>query len=200
MALKYIKKLMGWCPNVRAHEARQHINLENFESDIPDRAGGENGDLKNPGWLRKASTRTLLVYTFFTIISLLVFYQTGIKMTFLLAGSFISLSVTILYWKTQMQRYDNLIKQPVTEYSNKRKITTFATVLVVYFVLSYIKANGGVLAVQAMISFIGGFLVSMWLEYLQLIYWEKKNHMKIYIKTEKGFQKLYVLGEKEGEL
>lgn len=114
MALKYIKKLMGWCPNVRAHETRQHISLENFESDIPDRAGGEKGDLKNPGWLRKASTRTLLVYTFFTIICFQVFYQTGIKMTFLLTGSFISLSVTILYWKTQMKRYDDLIKQPVT--------------------------------------------------------------------------------------
>ena len=197
MALKYIKKLMGWCPNVRAHEARQHINLENFESDIPDRAGGENGDLKNPGWLRKASTRTLLVYTFFTIISLLVFYQTGIKMTFLLAGSFISLSVTILYWKTQMQRYDNLIKQPVTEYSNKRKITTFATVLVVYFVLSYIKANGGVLAVQAMISFIGGFLVSMWLEYLQILYWEKKNRKVIYIDKGYGWKKSYIILERK---
>jgi len=192
---EYIKKLMGWCPNVRAHEARQHINLENFNSDIPDKAGGENGDMKNPGWLRKASTRTLLVYTFFTIICLLVFYQTGIKLTFLLAGSFISLSVTILYWKTQMQRYDDLIKQPVTEYSNKRKIITFATVLVVHFVLSYIKANGGVLAVQAMISFIGGFLVSMWLEYLQILYWEKKNRKVIYIDKGYGWKKSYIILE-----
>lgn len=197
MALKYIKKLMGWCPNVRAHEARKHINLENFESNVPDRAGGENGDMKNPGWLRKASTRTLLVYTFFTIICLLVFYQTGIKLTFLLAGSFISLSVTILYWKTQMQRYDDLIKQPVTEYSNKRKIITFATVLVVHFVLSYIKANGGVLAVQAMISFIGGFLVSMWFEYLQILYWEKKNRKVIYIDKGYGWKKSYIILERK---
>lgn len=197
MALKYIKKLMGWCPNVRAHEARQHINLENYNSDIPDKAGRENGNMKNPGWLRKASTRTLLVYTFFTIIYLLVFYQSGIKLTFLLAGSFISLSVTILYWKTQMQRYDNLIKQPVTEYSNKRKITTFAIVLVVYFVLSYIKANGGVLAVQAMISFIGGFLVSMWLEYLQILYWEKKNRKVIYIDKGYGWKKSYIILERK---
>lgn len=193
MALKYIKKLMGWCPNVRAHEARQHINLENYNSDIPDKAGRENGNMKNPGWLRKASTRTLLVYTFFTIIYLLVFYQSGIKLTFLLAGSFISLSVTILYWKTQMQRYDDLIKQPVIEYSNKRKIITFATVLVVYFVLSYIKANGGVLAVQAMMSFIGGFLVSMWLEYLQILYWEKKNRKVIYIDKGYGWKKSYII-------
>lgn len=195
LKVEFIKKLMGWCPNVRAHEARKHINLENFESDIPDRAGRENGNMKNPGWLRKASTRTFLVYTFFTIIYLLEFYQTGIKLTFLLAGSFISLSVTILYWKTQMQRYDDLIKQPVTEYPNKRKITTFAIVLVVYFVLSYIKANGGVLAVQAMISFIGGFLVSMWLEYLQILYWEKKNRKVIYIDKGYGWKKSYIILE-----
>ncbi|MDI9396114.1 MAG: DUF1673 domain-containing protein [Euryarchaeota archaeon] len=197
MALKYIKKLMGWCPNLRAHEARKHINLENFESDIPDRAGRENGNMKNPGWIRKASTRTLLVYTFVTIICLQVFNLTGINMTFLLAGSFISLLATILYWKTQMQSYDNLIKQPVIEYSNKRKITTFATFFVVYFVLSYIKANVGALAAQAMISFIGGFLVIMWLEYLQILYWEKKNNKVIYIDKGYGWKKSYIILERK---
>lgn len=195
--IKSIRKLMGWCPNNKALETRQHISLENFEYDVPDRARGENGDLKNPGWLRKASKRTLLVYTFFTIIYLLVFYQTGIKLTFLLAGSFISLSVTILYWKTQMQRYDDLIKQPVTEYSNKKKIITFAIMLVVYFVLSYIETNGGELAIQAMISFIGGFLVSMWLEYLQILYWEKKNCKVIYIDKGYGWKKSYIIQEKK---
>jgi len=40
----------------------------------------------------------------------------------------------------------------------------------------------------------------MWGNYLQLIYWEMKNHLKIYIKSEKGFQKMYALREKVGEL
>jgi hypothetical protein len=40
----------------------------------------------------------------------------------------------------------------------------------------------------------------MWGFYFQLIYWEKKHHVKIYIKSEKGFQKMYALGEKEGKL
>ncbi len=197
LKVENIKKLMGWCPNVRAHESRHQISLESFDSDIPDKAGGENGDLKNPGWLRKASTRTLLVYTFFTIIYLLIFYQTSIKLTFLLAGSFISLFLSIFFWKTQMQRYDDLIKQPVTEYSNKRKIVTFAIMLVVYFVLSYLETNGGELAVQAMISFIGGFLVSMWLEYLQILYWERKNHKVIYIDKGYGWKKSYIILERK---
>lgn len=52
-----------------------------------------------------------------------------------------------------------------------------------------------------MYSFIAGAWILMWGgSYLQLIYWEKENHMKIYIKSEKGFQKMYALGEKEREL
>jgi hypothetical protein len=50
MSLKVesIKKLMGWCPNTRAYEARQRTNFESFESDIPDRAKGDSGDQKIP--------------------------------------------------------------------------------------------------------------------------------------------------------
>jgi hypothetical protein len=45
-----------------------------------------------------------------------------------------------------------------------------------------------------------GTLILIWGFYFQLIYWERKNHMKIYIKRENAQQKLYVLEEKGGEL
>ena len=95
--VEYIKKLMGWCPNAKAHEARQHVNLENFDSDIPDRARGENGDLKNLGRLRKTSTRILLIDIFFTFVYFLVLNQIGINLIFLLAGSFSSLFLSIIF-------------------------------------------------------------------------------------------------------
>jgi uncharacterized membrane protein YwzB len=188
---------MGWCPNVRTSEARRNVSFENFNSDIPEKAGKENGDLKNLGWFRKASTRTLLIYTFFTLMYLLVFYQTGIILVFLLAGSFSSLFLSIFFWRTQMQRYDDLIKKPVTECSNKRKIILFAVIFSVYFIMSYIDTNAGELAVQAMISFVGGFLVSMWLEYLQILYWERKNHKMIYIDKGYGWKKSYIILERK---
>ncbi|WP_341536979.1 DUF1673 family protein [Methanosarcina barkeri] len=53
---------------------------------------------------------------------------------------------------------------------------------------------------QALDSFVSGTLVLMWSFYFQLIYWERKNHMKMYMKRKKGQQKLYVLGEKGEEL
>jgi uncharacterized membrane protein YwzB len=197
MTLEYIKKLMGWCPNARVSEARQNTSFENFNSDIPERAGKENGDLKNTGWFRKASTRTLLIYAFFTFMYLLIFYQTGINLILLLAGSFVSLFLSIFFWRVQMQRYDDLIKKPVTECSSKRKIILFAVIFSVYFIMSYIDANAGELAVQAMISFVGGFLVSMWFEYLQILYWERKNHKIIYIDKGYGWKKSYIILERK---
>nr|WP_269848934.1 DUF1673 family protein [Methanosarcina horonobensis] len=54
---------------------------------------------------------------------------------------------------------------------------------------------------QSMYSFIAGiWILTMWGTSLQLIYWEKKNHMKICTAYENGFQKTYTIGEKEGEM
>ncbi|MDD3874078.1 MAG: DUF1673 family protein, partial [Methanosarcina sp.] len=54
---------------------------------------------------------------------------------------------------------------------------------------------------QSMYSFIAAtWILTMWGACLQLFYWEKKNHMRIYIQSEKRSQKMYALGEKEVEL
>ena len=92
MSLKVenIKKLMGWCPNAKAHEARQHVNLENFNSDVPDRARGEGGDTKSLGWFRKESTLILLTAISVTFVYFIVLNHVGINLIFLLAGTFIS--------------------------------------------------------------------------------------------------------------
>ncbi|HHV24460.1 MAG: DUF1673 domain-containing protein [Methanosarcina sp.] len=199
---KFIKKLMGWCPNVRAHEARQHINLENFESDIPDRVGGENGDLKNFGWLRKTSIQTLLINTFLTLGYFLVINHLGlnlilgINLILLLAGSFISLSVIILYWKAQMKRYDALVKYPVIDYSNKEKL--YSALSYVFILIFILLIKGHEAALQATFSFMGGFMIGMWLSYFQLIYWEKKNHKTIYFNKSYGtWKKSYIIQEKK---
>lgn len=188
--VEYIKKLMGWCPNAKANEARQHISLENFSSDVPDRARGEGGDTKSLGWLRKASTRILLLDISSTFVYFLIFYQIGINLIFLLAGFVIVLVRAAFYWKTQMQRYDDLVKNPVTEYSNKSKIILLSILFMLYFATFFLSFFVGQdLAWQAMLSLCGGFLVGMWLGYFQIIYWEKKNHKAIYHDKSYGMGK-----------
>lgn len=188
---------MGWCPNAKANEAKRRISLENFDSDTPDRARGEGGDTENRSWFRKASTRILLIATSITFVYFLIFNQTGINLIFSLAGFFIVTVYFAFHWKTQMQEYNNLVKQPVTEYSKKMRITMIAIIIV----LSSLRYLFGIivgqeLAWQAMLSLYGGFLVFIWLSYFQIKYWEKMNHKTIYINKREGtWKRSYIIQE-----
>lgn len=46
MLTESIRKFMGWCPNAKAYEARQHVHLKNTNSDTPERARRKNKDTK----------------------------------------------------------------------------------------------------------------------------------------------------------
>lgn len=193
---RYIKKLMGWCPNAKAHEARQPINFESFDSGISSRTGRNDGNQKNLGWFQKTNIQTFLINTFLTLASLLVINQLGINLFFLLAGSLISLFFIIFDWNAQMRRYDTLVKHPVIDYSDKKKLYY---ILACAFILTYhlyIKGHG--IAMQAMFSSMGGLMVGMWIIYFQLIYWEKKNHKTIYFGKKHGTWKTsHIIREKE---
>jgi hypothetical protein len=96
-----------------------------------------------------------------------------------------------------MRRYDALVKCPVVDYSDKKimyYILGYLFLILIY--LLYIK--GYEPSLQAIFSFAGGLIVGMWLSYLQLIYWEKKNHKTIYFNKSYGtWKKSYIIqGEK----
>ncbi|MDR7666231.1 DUF1673 domain-containing protein [Methanosarcina sp. Z-7115] len=197
---KYIKKLMGWCPNAKANEARKLINLENFDSNTPDRARGENENLENPGWLRKTSTYTLLISTFFTLVYILVINHLGLKLAFLLAGFFISVAFIAFDWKKQMHRYDTLAQKLIFDNSGMEKVSQIMK-LIFYAMLFYWIFSGDIernFSLQVTFSFMGGFLAGMWLSYFQLIYWQKKNHKTIYFNKSYGkWKKSYIIRENE---
>jgi hypothetical protein len=119
----------------------------------------------------------------------------GVNLIFLLAGFLIALFLSIFDWNAQMRRYDALVKQPVFEYSNKMKILLL--VLIVAIILDpYYDIPG--LTLQSMYSFGGGFLISLWLNYFQLIHWENKNNKTIYFDKSCGiWKKSYLILEKK---
>lgn len=199
-----IKKLMGWCPNAKALETGPRISSANFEAN--DQSEGEKA--KNPtvpSQHSRLDTQLLLLPIFLTPVYIKLF-QKGINKEVFLLGLSLSLPVYLLGWKKQMHQYDVVKRNPVVSPSFRK---TFACVLLFLFlgftllmaILPYISSHAVYLFNdQALYSFTTGVLILMWGFYLQLIYWERKNHMKMYMKREKGQQKLYVLGEKGEEL
>lgn len=198
-----IKKLMGWCPNAKALEAETRISSANFEAN--DLSGREKASQKVPSQNSRLDTQLLLLPIFFTPVYIKLF-QNGINTEAFLLGLLLSLPIYLLGWKKQMHQYDAVKRNPVVSPSFRK---TFACVVLFLFLgftllmafLPYISSHAAYLFNdQALYSFTSGTLILMWGFYLQLIYWERKNHMKMYMKREKGQQKLYVLGEKEREM
>jgi hypothetical protein len=202
--VEYIKKLMGWCPNTRAYEAKRHVNLENFDSDVPDRARGENGDLKNPGWFRRIRNQMLLAGIFLTFMYFLIINHTGFLPFALICGLFTGLAAVVAHWNRRIEQYDVIAKKPVVRYVPKKKsfwisLTIIFFILVSLFFLPYIPKIGTFIT-QFMFSFSANVISMMWGAYFLLIYWEKKNHMKIYRENVNSYENTYAIEEKEGEL
>jgi len=208
MTLEYIRKLMGWCPNAKTLESRSSISPYNFETYA--RSGGEKAG--NPRDLNRLSrlfsmfeVRILLPTLFFTLYLINLLSQKGVNIEAFLPGISLSLLTYLLGWKKQMHKYDALAKKPAFVSSFKKTFFRVFSVIILGLILlmvflSYILSHAALfLNAQSLYSFIAGALPLMWGTYLQLIYWEKKNHMKIYIKNEKRFQKMYALEEKAGE-
>ncbi|KKG29130.1 hypothetical protein DU52_01720 [Methanosarcina mazei] len=203
-----IKKLMGWCPYAKTFETGSRITPANFEA--YDQSGGEKAS--EPEALSQLSrlftrydVRILLPTLFFTFYLIILISQKGINSEAFLLGLSLSLLTYLLGWKKQMNKYNTLAKKPAVVSSFKKTFIWVISVIILGLILfmvllSHLSHILYFLNAQSMYSFIAGAWILMWGSYLQLIYWEKENHMKIYIKSEKGFQKMYALGEKEREL
>lgn len=198
---EYIKKLTGWCPYAKTSESGCLIPSGNFETNR--RAGGrDSGDPENPVWSRKLSSRILLVDSFLTLVYILVLAQLSVNAAALLAGFFISVTFFIFAWKKQMHRYNTLAQNPVLDYSDKknlyRRLFRIMTLIFYAAFICWIFAGGperGFLMKETL-SFFAGGLVSLWLCYFQILYWERKNHKTIYLNKSFGkWKKSYIVRE-----
>ncbi|AKB83939.1 hypothetical protein MSBR3_3361 [Methanosarcina barkeri 3] len=205
MTLEHIKKLMGWCPNVKTLETESRISSANFE--LYDQSGGEKA--RNPGisshfskLFSRYDIRILLPTIFLTLVYINLLFQKGINAEAFFLGFSLSLLIYLLGWKKQMSHYDSLAKKPVVGSSSRRTLLCIFLVLILFLILPmvFLSQIPYFLNARSLYSLVAGAGILMWGSCLQLIYWERKNHMKIYIKNEKGLQKMYAIGKREGEL
>ena len=197
-AFEQIKKLMGWCPCAKVPEGGYQIPFENFEANA--REGREKAGIPETLYgYRKASTRLLRMNTSFTLLHPVVLAIIGLNRGALLAGLGISMLVGIFEWKTQMKRYDSLEKEPVLDYSGKVKlfkkwhgIPGYIFLLLILYLLFEIRA----FTLPDLYSFVAGSLVLLWFGYLQMIYWERKNHKMLYFKSCGKWKTSYLIKER----
>ncbi|HWQ49698.1 MAG TPA: DUF1673 family protein [Methanosarcina sp.] len=200
MTLEYIRKLMGWCPNAKALETGSRISPVNLEA--YDRSRGEKA--RSPMILSRFSRldiRLLLPTLFLTPLYTVMLFVKGVNFEFFFLGILFSLLINLLFRKNQIREYGAAAKKPTVHYVSK--IVLFFVFLSLILFLSFppmvfLSYTPSSINSQSMYSFIAAtWILTMWGACLQLFYWEKKNHMKIYIKNENGFQKTYAVWERK---
>jgi glucan phosphoethanolaminetransferase (alkaline phosphatase superfamily) len=150
----------------------------------------------------RLDVRLLLPTLFLTPIYIVMLFLKGVNSEFFFLGVLFSLLINLLFWKNQIREYEAAAKKPTVRYVSK--IVLFFVFLSLILFLSlppmvFLSYTPSSINSHSMYSFIAAtWILTMWGTCLQLFYWEKKNHMKIHIKNENGFQKTYAIGEKEG--
>lgn len=196
---EFIKKLAGWCPYAKTPEGEYLNPSGNFE--VNAREGREKAGIPETLYgYRKASTRILLMNASFTYLHPVVLAIIGLNRGALLAGITISMLVGIFDWKKQMKRYDSLEKEPVLDYSGKMKLIKRWHGIPGYiflFLIFYLWYEGREFALPFLYSFVAGSLVYLWFSYLQMIYWERKNHKILYFKSCGTWKTLYAIRERK---
>lgn len=198
LAPEYMKKLMGWCPYVKVTETGPQISRDNFETPAQS-GGGKTGSMGIISQFTRQFTRLrnriLTVGIYLTLLYLVLLSRWGINLGAFLEGLGLSLLLTALFWKKQMHHYDALAKKPVVSSSGKDKIFRifFATVLLMVSILVFLPYVVRTIFhnMQTLYSFGAGAIFFMWISYMQIIYWERKNNMEICTKSEGRFRKTY---------
>ena len=203
MTLEHIKRLMGWCPNVKTLETGSQISSASFE--LYNQSGGEKA--RNPGTSSRFSrldVRLLLPTLFLTPLYTFMLLVKGVNFELFFLGILFSLLINLLFWKNQIREYDAAAKKSTVRYISKI-VLLFVFLSLILFLsfppIVFLSHTPSSINSQSMYSFIAAtWILTMWGTCLQLFYWEKKNHMIIHIKNENGFQKTYAIGEEEGEI
>ena len=205
MGFENLKKLMGWCPNAKKSEP-QYPTYPEYLKVNPKIGGGDSGNSENPSWFRKLSSRILLIDSFLTLAYLHVLVHFGINGEFFFAGLFISVSYFVLYWKKQLHRYDAIAEKLFVDYSEKKspylKAVRISTLIILVFYVAFVSLifMNMIWGIQAreLISFFAGWLIPLWLVYLQILYWERNNQKTIYFDISYGkWKKSYIVREKK---
>lgn len=195
---------MGWCPCAKKPESVEWKDSLNFET--PDQpGGGKTGNLRAlsgfTGVFSRLSNQILLLNVWLTLNYFILLAYRIVNLKTFPGGLVLSLLLAALIWKKKMKKYDTIEKKPMVNISNRKRLLW--TLLMILFAISGLFSYVARIFSQNMPIFYSFVITFMWISYLQIIYWERKNHMRICTKNEGGSRTIYsreVCPERKREL
>ncbi|MCZ7384953.1 MAG: DUF1673 family protein [Candidatus Methanoperedens sp.] len=183
-----IQKIMGWCPNANAFATKQvMVALPIDEEFAPGEKGKGIQNYSKMGWANVYRNYVLLLTlvgvtgfaaSLFVIEYMFEGFHTDIIITGILIGIIIAVFTQVESWKEL-----NKINQPEISPTRKVYLKSFAlNAILMAAVLFFSFTLGKESPVEFMIFV---FFPSIWINYPQVVYWERKNRKTIYLVEEK---------------
>ena len=174
-----VRKMMGWCPNVGAMEARKAMQFD----DIVVTASDSDNELPQltSGWLTKYRNRILLYSLILTLLAFGLFISEGknrldVFMTGIISALVISLFTGVTEWRRLnkaaaggFRRLQVTRKQLLVNY-----LVIIGLIVIAIFITSYFTVKTGS-NIRNIPAFSSGFILIIWIQFFEVVYWERKN-------------------------
>lgn len=189
VSFEHVRKLMGWCPNAGAIEARKSVQFDDLMVKAPE-SGGEL-TLTTAGWWNKWRNRVLLNSFFLTLLATTwfnIWFKSGAKdnmnlfLSGLITGAFFSIGAGIVEWR-------RLNKAAAGEYkrlqvTRSKKVINYLIIVgliaAVTFVIIFLLVKTGI-RISGYYPFLSGLFLFVWTQYLEVVYWERKNRKTLIV-------------------
>ncbi len=181
-----IRKTMGWCPNASALAKRKSVQFDDIMVNAPD-SGGELTHT-TAGWWNKYRNR-ILFSSFITTLLAITFFSLAGKdnMNLFFAGLIAGVLSSIVFWVFEWRR---LNKAASGEYrglqiTRRKKVINYLIIggfiAVIGFVTGFLLVKTEI-GISRYYAFLSGLFLFVWTQYLEVVYWERKNRKTLIVK------------------
>ena len=182
---KHARKVMGWCPNATAIVTEKSFQFDDLPLNAPDREGKIT--YFGASWWNKYRNRILLQSLAFTLLAVLFFVEhenanMGMFLAGAIGGLFFRLLIGLNDWRVFNRAVIKKYKQP-RSIPKRYLIMSFAMVCLIvvagiFFITSLMRIAG----MAGMQELITGFLLVEWINFLKVLYWERRNGKTLIMK------------------
>lgn len=180
-----VKRMLGWCPNASTIETRKSVQFDDMIVNAPD-SGGELTHA-TARWWNKWRNRVLLNSFISTLLGINLFVLSGKEnMNLFFAGLIAGVLFSIISGITEWQR----LNKAALGWYRKRQVTrrkhiinyliTFGLIAVVIFVIVFLLVKTGT-RIRGSYPFLSGVFLFAWTQYLEVVYWERKNRKTLIV-------------------
>ena len=177
-----IRKMMGWCPSAGTAMTE---NAMHFDHPVMNEADGGSSTHVTIRWKNTYRNQILILAVLYsiTVINMFISFGTSI-IDFFLAGLIFGILLDVLIGQVVWNSLDRITTRAPRKAARKpsiKRIVVFGIIIFLYVAaLSHFTSIYGLRSVAA---FHGGFSFVIWLDYMHIVQWERKNQKTLVKKS-----------------